>query len=190
MLNRISLLVALCFCLNGFSYNQLQSESRMPHKKWGLSLGLGTAGNGFGIKPQVALGKSIALVMPISGSFIPTMNLLNTRISLYRIHGALGFKWHIGEYIDRDSFYLEPVCNMGLTQILDDQNFAIKPALAFGYSWIWDGGFIFSFALTAEYEFLLREKTQSTRNIEQNTLAQFLLLNQPVGAELSFGWLF
>lgn len=190
MLNRISLLVALCFSLQSFSYNQLESESRMRHKKWGLSLGLGTAGNGFGIKPQVALGKSIALIGPISGSFIPSMNLLNTRISLYRIHAGLGFKWHVGEYIDRDSFYLEPVCSMGRTQILDDANLAIKPAIALGYSWIWDSGFIFSLAVTGEYEFLLREKAQSTQDIEENILRQFLLLNQPLGLELSFGLLF
>lgn len=190
MLNRIILYIALFLSLNAFPYNQLESESRMLHKKWGVSLGLGIAGNGFGLKPQVAVAKSIALVMPISGSYIPSMKVLDTQVSLYRIHGGLGFKWHLGEYIDRDSFYLEPVCSMGRTQIFDNQNLAIKPSLALGYSWIWDSGFMFSLALTGEYEFLLQQPTASSKHLEQNNLVHFLLRNQLIGGEMSLGWLF
>lgn len=172
------------------SYNQLNIESRAPHRKWGLSFGLGLAGNGFGVKPELHIAKSIALVMPLTASVMLKTTVFKREISLHRIHWGLGFKWHVGEHIDRDAFFIEPVFSMGFTQILKEQYFAYKPSLSVGYSWVWDSGIIFSLGLTGEFEFFQNELGESTKKLREDNVANFLLINQPAGVLITIGWLF
>lgn len=190
MLKKLIMILAIAISPAAFTYNQLLNDSKPPHKVWGLSVGLGIAGNAVGIKPQAAVGKSVALVMPITASLIPPMTLLKHEIAVLRIHGGLGFKWHIGQYIDWDAWFFEPVLNAGLTQVDTESYVALKPALAFGYSFVWDGGFILSLALTGQYEFLMGEKKSVVKKLQKDFAPHYLLLNQFLGAEMSFGLLF
>lgn len=175
---------------SALAYNQLANTSQMPLRMWGLSAGLGLAGNGFGIKPQITVGRSLALIMPLTVSYIPLMNIFKRTINIARLHGGIGLRWHIMERIDRSSYYLEPAVNLGETRVFQENYLALKPALSFGHSWVSERGFIFSLGLSAQYEFLWGPPKERLKDIRQSIWQRWVLLNQPLGAEISFGFLF
>src|SRR5262245_60075752 len=150
MPRKFIIVFAMLIGCGAFAYNQKVSLSKAPLKNFGLSIGLGMAGNGAGIKAQFAVHQSLALVLPLTVSYLPKITIKDYEISLLRLHAGLGFRWHVGQKIDRSACYVEPVLNMGMTELRDERYFALKPALGLGYSWVWDGGFSFSLGLTGE----------------------------------------
>ena len=110
--------------------------------------------------------------------------------AIKRFNLGAGIRTNFHEYDSLDGWYIEALGRAGMSWIgQDEPAWALTPSLMIGYETTYDFGYLVSFGVGFEWEFLLSKKEKMGYYTDYLTSAYYGITKIPIMAELSVGWL-